>query len=115
MLATGFALPWLDRYTPVTVEHLQLKAKMLKQQGTDLDLTASLCEALPTQCGEVASILPPDPPKQKTRFRYSCEPCAIVAWAAAKTRMVCGGCMGEMVIDEAEDFQVKLNSLAEQG
>jgi hypothetical protein len=105
LLATGFALPWLDRHAPSIPESQELMQAALKDAGIVLEMSPAPYEKLPPQTKGAPTVWNPAPKKPATRFRYACPMCQANAWAARDAKIVCGVCnqpMGHAVVTTIE-------------
>jgi len=102
LIATGFTLPWMDRYAPVEPEELTQIRAHLAELTPQPELGATPLSTLPV---EVKTDLnkPPQPmvfkPPEKRlndRIKHVCPQCKASAWSKAHTQLVCGACHEEM-------------------
>ena len=100
LLATGFALPWLDRHSPEPVEHAEHRRAALVAAGVDLPLSDPPFAMIPPTPNGASPVVPPPPKREPTRVRFSCKACDARAWASPETALVCGVCARPMEAGE---------------
>ena len=92
LLATGFALPWMDRHAPSNPEKVEATQRALEAAGVAVAVTPAPIESLPTEVAGKPTVWEPPPKKPQTRFKFKCPTCETKAWAAADTDILCGVC-----------------------
>jgi hypothetical protein len=92
LVASGFALPWMDRHVPARPQSIASQASALEAAGIVVGLTPAPITTLPQMVENKPTVWEPSPPKEKTRFRYECTTCGSLAWAAKDASFLCGAC-----------------------
>jgi len=100
LIEADFKLPWMDRHAPQTPQVMAARNQALSDAGIAVDHSDAPNVSLPESIGERPTVFEPAPPREKTRFRFTCPGCHISAWASAKARIVCGECMEPMAMQE---------------
>jgi hypothetical protein len=97
LLATGFALPWMDRHAPAPPEREVAHQAALQAAGIVIDTTPPPSATLPQQINGKTVIVGPPPKRPNTRERFTCPDCGAKAWAAPGTQINCGICSVAML------------------
>ncbi|MDO9012001.1 MAG: SprT-like domain-containing protein [Gallionella sp.] len=92
LVASGFAIPWLDRHLPAEPESQTIVAQVLKEAGIEYQASPAPIAQLPEEIQGKTAVYRPAPKKAPTREKLICPQCASKAWVSPETKIICGVC-----------------------